>query len=569
MTEPRKLGGRYELGESIGSGGMAEVHLGRDTRLGRDVAIKVLRRELASDPTFIARFRREAQAAAQLNHPNIVSVYDTGDDKAGVPFIVMEYVEGQTLRDLLRSEGRIPPRRAMELTADICLALQYSHEAGIVHRDIKPGNVMLTKSGAVKVMDFGIARAMTSATVTQTAAVLGTAQYLSPEQARGEHVDARSDIYSTGCLLYELVSGRPPFSGDSPVAVAYQHVREEPPLPSQRNPELDSTMDSVVMKAMAKNPANRYQTADEMREDLLRAADGQPVLATPHADAEATSLLTPAANTMVLGQPLRPPPNRRGWAYGALAVACLLVFVLAALFVRSLVGDGGGPRVATPLLIGRTEAEARQLIEAAGLRPRKAGERFVHVGEQPAGRVIDQDPIQNISVKRDTEVSYTISLGVRRFALPSLIGQTEEQAKKVLSDNGLKGIRHERDANEAPGTVLDTDPKPGTEVQEGNTIHYVVASGKVTVPSVIGLDQTAATAELQKAGFKVVVTSRVDDTQPPNTVVDQSPGPDSKAERGSTVTIVVAQPSGQPTGDPTPTDEPTASETPTPSATPT
>ena len=231
MTETQLLGGRYELGETLGIGGMAEVFRGRDVRLGRDVAVKMLRPDLARDPSFQARFRREAQSAASLNHPAIVAVYDTGEDNGvTTPYIVMEYVEGRTLREVLQTEGRLLPQRALEIVADVCAALEYSHRAGIIHRDIKPANVMLTPSGAVKVMDFGIARAVTDAspTMTQTAAVIGTAQYLSPEQARGEHVDARSDLYSTGCLLYELLTGRPPFVGDSPVAVAYQHVREDP-----------------------------------------------------------------------------------------------------------------------------------------------------------------------------------------------------------------------------------------------------------------------------------------------------------------------------------------------------
>ncbi|MDQ1701482.1 MAG: eukaryotic-like serine/threonine-protein kinase, partial [Frankiaceae bacterium] len=253
MTQPRLVGGRYEIGELIGYGGMAEVHRGRDVRLGRDIAIKVLRADLARDPAFLHRFRREAQSAAGLNHPSIVAVYDTGEESApdgtSVPFIVMEFVEGRTLRDVLKAEGHLPVGRAMEIVADVCGALDFSHRHGIVHRDIKPANVMITDAGAVKVMDFGIARALAdnAATVTQTANVIGTAQYLSPEQARGESVDARSDVYSTGCLLYELVTGAPPFQGDSPVAVAYQHVRENPTTPSSRNAGVPPAVDSIIM----------------------------------------------------------------------------------------------------------------------------------------------------------------------------------------------------------------------------------------------------------------------------------------------------------------------------------
>src|SRR3954452_11110366 len=285
MEEPRRLGGRYELGQVLGRGGIAEVYLAHDTRLGRAVAVKTLRADLARDPSFQARFRREAQAAASLNHPAIVAVYDTGEEDmlGNQPYIVMEYVEGRTLRDVLKIEVRLMPRRAMEIVAGVCAALDFSHRNGIIHRDVKPGNVMITRSGAVKVMDFGIARAVAdnAATVTQTAAVIGTAQYLSPEQARGENVDARSDVYSTGVLLFELITGSPPFTGDSPVAVAYQHVRENAPPPSSLNPDVPPELDAIVLKAMAKNPANRYQSAAEMRADLIRAINGRPVSAEP------------------------------------------------------------------------------------------------------------------------------------------------------------------------------------------------------------------------------------------------------------------------------------------------
>src|SRR3954452_7439172 len=286
-SQARLVGGRYEEGEPLGRGGMADVRRGMDNRLGRAVAIKRLRVDLASDATFQARFRREAQSAASLNHPTIVSVYDTGEEPdpngsgVTIPYIVMELVTGKTLRDLIREGRKIMPERALEITSGVLEALDYSHRAGIVHRDIKPGNVMLTPQGQVKVMDFGIARAVadTSSTMTQTAAVIGTAQYLSPEQARGETVDARSDLYSTGCLLYELLVGRPPFIGDSPVSVAYQHVREAPQPPSQLDPEITPEIDAVVMKALGKDPAERYQTAKEMKDDISRLLAGQQTTA--------------------------------------------------------------------------------------------------------------------------------------------------------------------------------------------------------------------------------------------------------------------------------------------------
>jgi len=281
MTTPQHLSDRYELGEVLGFGGMSEVHLARDVRLHRDVAVKVLRADLARDPSFYLRFRREAQNAAALNHPSIVAVYDTGEAETAagpLPYIVMEYVDGVTLRDIVHTEGPLPPRRAIEIIADACQALNFSHKNGIIHRDVKPANIMISTTNAVKVMDFGIARAIADSgnSVTQTAAVIGTAQYLSPEQARGDPVDQRSDVYSLGCVLYEILTGEPPFTGDSPVSVAYQHVREDPVPPSKRHEGISADLDAVVLKALAKNPENRYQTAAEMRADLVRVHNGEP-----------------------------------------------------------------------------------------------------------------------------------------------------------------------------------------------------------------------------------------------------------------------------------------------------
>ena len=381
MTAARLVGGRYEIGELLGYGGMAEVHKGRDVRLGRDVAVKVLRADLARDPSFQNRFRREAQAAAGLNHPSIVAVYDTGEDdgpEGHTPYIVMEYVEGHTLREVLKTQEQLPPQQAMEITAEVCAALDFSHRSGIVHRDIKPGNVMITNAGAIKVMDFGIARALAdnAATVTATAAVIGTAQYLSPEQARGESVDARSDVYSTGCLLYELLTGHPPFTGDSPVAIAYQHVRENPQVPSSVNRAVPPALDSIVMKALAKNPLNRYQTAAEMRADLQRALSGQAV--------EAESVMTDAQRTQFIaaaaGRQPRPgvlTPNydedddtahhRGALIWTAVVLALLLVIGSSALY---LLKKDNGPN--TPALY--------QVPALVGV---VAGRRDRHVARQP------------------------------------------------------------------------------------------------------------------------------------------------------------------------------------------
>ena len=406
MTQPRLLGGRYELDGVVGRGGMAEVYRARDIRLDRIVAVKTLREDLARDATFQARFRREAQSAASLNHPSIVAVYDTGEDKAGpahVPYIVMEYVDGRTLRELLRDDRRLLPERALEITDGVLRALDYSHRNGIVHRDIKPGNVMLTRSAEVKVMDFGIARAVSDAqaTMTQTAQVIGTAQYLSPEQARGERVDARSDLYSTGCLLYELLTGRPPFTGDSPVAIAYQHVRENPIPPSRVDPEIPAWADSIVLKAMAKDPAERYQSAAEMRTDIQRALSGVPVAAPP----QATEMYAPGTRqmgpgTMMAGaaatgaiSPYGPDGDGYGedggngrrkalwWILGI--VAALLLIVIGYL----LLSGGGGKTTAVPSVVGQTQQAGGHRGQERGPDP-EGRQDGLGVGQEEHGHLV-------------------------------------------------------------------------------------------------------------------------------------------------------------------------------------
>ncbi|HVF21193.1 MAG TPA: Stk1 family PASTA domain-containing Ser/Thr kinase [Mycobacteriales bacterium] len=573
MAKATLLGGRYELGETLGVGGMAEVRSGRDARLGRDVAVKILRTELAADPTFLARFRREAQAAASLNHPHIVAVYDTGEDD-GVPYIVMEYVQGKTLRDVLRSEGRMLPQRALEIVADVCAALEYSHIAGIVHRDIKPANVMLTSDGTVKVMDFGIARATTSQTMTQTAAVLGTAQYLSPEQARGEHVDARSDVYSTGCLLYELLTHTPPFSGDSPVAVAYQHVREDPELPSQRAPGLSPNLDAIVLKAMAKNPGNRYQTAAEFRDDLLRAFAGRPVAATPILrQQDATSLLMPEPGTAMLPAAGEGRRIGRGAGYAGLLIAVLLVFSAAALLARSLTSNGDSDVVRMPDLLKLTEGAARDAVEEAGLEVGEVVKQPVDPSQkqtQPAGTVIDQDPIGRVSVRAGSKVKLIVSTGVRRVRVPSVVGTLLGDARGQLADLQLQISRVDLvDGAKRENEVLVINPPPGTEVEAGSKVIVAVSSGKVAVPDVVGLDEATATGQLRQAGFTVKVQREVRGDQPAGTVVRMAPGGKAKAPYGSEVVIVVAQePQASPTPQESPSSEPFPSDPPSPEPSP-
>jgi serine/threonine protein kinase len=357
-TSPQVLLDRYEVGRLLGAGGMAEVFEGRDRLLARRVAIKVLQAQFVRDPSFLIRFKREAQAAASLSHPNIVGVYDTGSED-GTHFIVMEYVDGRTLKDVIRAEGPLYPERAAEITADVCAALGAAHARGLIHRDIKPGNVMLTPEGKVKVMDFGIARATTSETITQTAAVVGTAQYISPEQAQGQTVDYRSDLYSVGCCLYEMLTGTVPFTGATPVAIAYRHVREDPTPPRMLNPDVPAPLEAICLKAMAKLPDNRYQTAAELHDDLERFRNGQPVHATPLMDAAATTQAIPRGDagpdpTPMLGgrtpaggatRYAEPYEEERRTSVGWIVVSLLalvLVGLVAFFITRQVTGTGSG-----------------------------------------------------------------------------------------------------------------------------------------------------------------------------------------------------------------------------------
>ena len=567
---PRLLGGRYQLGAVLGYGGMAEVYAGRDVRLGREVAVKVLRADLARDPVFHGRFQREAQSAASLNHPAIVAVYDTGEDGAGpsaVPYIVMEYVRGRTLREVLHTEGPLLPRRALELVADVCTALDYSHRAGIVHRDIKPGNVMLDENGAVKVMDFGIARAMATAssTMTQTAAVIGTAQYLSPEQARGVAVDARSDLYSTGCLLYELLTGVPPFTGDSPVAVAYQHVREEAPLPSSHDPALSPDIDAVVMRAMAKNPDNRYQTAGEMRADLLRAAAGQRVLATPLLQDARTQIVPPVdpgTATIRRAEPPTEPARSRGLVWVLLIAALFAVAVGAFFAARQLGDDSAAPlQVNVPTITGLDEDAARNALEEVGLEVGDVEQAYSDV--EPEGQVLTQDPESGVLVAEGAPVDYVVSLGQATTEVPDVVGDTEQAAREALQAAGLAvGGEVPQDGPAPAGQVVRTDPAPGTPLERRTAVTLFVATGNVEVEDVRGQDVEAASDALIALGLEVETEDVESAEFAAGTVVTQEPS-GGVVRAGSTVTLGVA--STPPTPSPTPSPSPSATAPPSPS----
>jgi beta-lactam-binding protein with PASTA domain/predicted Ser/Thr protein kinase len=561
MTQPRLIGGRYELGELLGYGGMAEVHRGRDVRLGRDVAIKVLRADLARDPSFINRFRREAQAAAGLNHPSIVSVYDTGEDPGPdgttQPFIVMEYVEGRTLRDILKTQGRLPVRRAMEIAADVCGALDFSHRNGIVHRDIKPANVMITPAGAVKVMDFGIARALAdnSATVTQTANVIGTAQYLSPEQARGEAVDARSDVYSTGCLLYELVTGAPPFQGDSPVAVAYQHVRENAAPPSSRNPEVPPALDSIIMKALAKNQLNRYQSAGEMRTDLQRALANQPVAAEAvMSDADRTqfigrSAMPPVAVRHVEEPPPPPDDNRRtGLVWLAVVVALLLVIGAAVAAIFLIGRSDKVAKVTVPQqVIGQLPAAAQETLRGAKLNP-VAGDDTngpcfggVTVGK---GQVCTLDPAPGTQVNQKSTVVYHL-FTPKQVQVPDLRGKQFTDAAAILHNLNLNAKQKIVNNTAAVGTVTDQSVAPFTNVAPGSTITLSVANAKAVLPSVVGKKAADAKVLLNSAGWTNIDDSQTVPATTPaqvGTVQGESPTPGIAYPQDTQIRLVIYGP---------------------------
>jgi beta-lactam-binding protein with PASTA domain len=558
MTTPEVLGERYEIGGVLGRGGMAEVHRGRDLRLGREVAVKVLRNDLARDPSFQVRFRREAQAAASLNHPAIVAVYDTGEDRTpmgATPYIVMEYVEGETLRDVLRREGHLSPERAMSLSADICGALDFSHRNGIVHRDVKPGNVMITPQGAVKVMDFGIARAVSdsAATMTSTAAVIGTAQYLSPEQARGEGVDARSDVYSLGCLLYELVTGAPPFTGDSPVAVAYQHVREDPRLPSSINPQVPAELDAILLKAMSKNPANRYQSAADMRNDLLRALAGQRVEATPvMGDAEKTTILaaTPGGYGYDddAGWDDDEAARRRKRRLIAIWAVVGLLVVGGAIGLAVALSGGKAPaptppaQVAVPILTGKTQAEAEQALAALGL---EVGTVTPQTTTNPTdvGKVLSTAPTSGAQVAKGSKVNLTVGQAPDTVAVPPVVGLDVDRAKTTLKNAGFTFNTVTVDSTKPAGTVTAVDPAEGTPIAPGSAVTLSVSDGDVAIPDVHGKNQADAEKALRDAGFTDVSTQSVEnDTVPQGQAVGTEPAAGTQAKADTPITLLIAVP---------------------------
>jgi serine/threonine protein kinase len=543
-AEPRVLSGRYRIDEAIGRGGMASVYRGYDLTLGRDVAIKILDRELADDNAFRTRFRLEAQAASRMAHPTIVRVYDAGEDSITaadgtvrpVPFIVMELVKGRLLKEVI-AEGPVPVTDAVRYVDGILEALEYSHRAGVVHRDIKPGNVMVTEAGQVKVMDFGIARAVSdsSSTVAETTQILGTAAYFSPEQAKGEPVDARADLYSAGVVLYELLTGRQPFRGESPVAVAYQHVSEAPVPPSEVNETVPRGLDTVALRALAKDPFQRYQDAAGFREALDATIDGrQPSKRqvgaltselygpNPRQAAETARSLRQLSTDTTMKRTQAGPPVAWIWA----GVALLAVLLISLLFWVLTIQPQELPNArSVPDVTGLTYDEANAMLAEHDLLAIRIDEENAEVAE---GDVIRTDPAAGTSVAEQQEVRVYVSAGQEMSTVPTLVGLAQDAATAAIESAGLQlgTITQRNDPDLAAGTVMETDQTEGASVPAGSTVNLVVASGRVTITDVRGYTVEAATRELE--AVELTVLTQEDANCPassPPTVSSQSLAP--------------------------------------------
>jgi serine/threonine-protein kinase len=554
--------GRYRIERKLGAGGMADVYLAEDQELGRRVAIKILNDRHAADDSFIERFRREAKNAAGLSHPNIVSIYDRGEAE-GTYYIAMEYLDGRSLKELIVSRGPAPVKIAIDYARQILAAVGFAHRHGIVHRDIKPHNVLVGPEGRLKVTDFGIARSGASQ-MTEVGSIIGTAQYLSPEQARGAPVDQTSDLYSVGVVLYEMLTGQVPFTGDTPLEIAMKHLSEVPVPPSELRPEVPHDLDSVVLRALAKDPHERYQSADEMDADLARVAEGLPV--DPETETAATAVLAgsgvlAAAPTSVISRPTITPPVPAGppgrtppagyygyegpprrrrpvWPW-VLSILLLIAAGAAAWFAYTKIQDqlNANKPVAVPLVSGLSQDLAAKKLQDNGLVPRKHFQPSASVSK---GVVISQSPDAGTHVQKNTTVDISVSNGPPTVAVPSVIGKTRDDAISTLVSAGLNPKAYAVASSKPVDTVTAQDPLAGKVVEKGSNVRINYSSGpaQVDVPSVIGLTFDQASATLQQQGFGVKRVD-VDSNDPKGNVVNQSPS--GRAQKGSTITLSVSK----------------------------
>jgi eukaryotic-like serine/threonine-protein kinase len=570
--------GRYRVLRKLGSGGMANVYLAEDEELGRRVAVKILNERYANDDLFIERFRREAKSAAGLSHPNIVSIYDRGQAE-GTYYIAMEVIEGRSLKELIMTRGALPIGTAIGYAKQLLEALRFAHRHGIIHRDIKPHNVLVSadqhakaNEPRLKVTDFGIARHGASQ-MTETGSIMGTAQYLSPEQARGAPVTAASDLYSAGVVLYEMLTGKVPFTGDSAIEIAMKHVNDLPAPPSALRPEIPTELDQIVLRSLAKDPGERYQNAEEFIEDLERVEAGLPIsratstaatallagAAGGLAAGEATELLSEGPTRVVAPPPPRPTPPRRPpdyppaspydepprkrkrWVPWVLVALLIAAAVLAGWWAYNQIQDQleESAPVGVPLVEGLREQQAIERIEAVGLE--------AEVEEQPSteverGIVIEQSPREGTQVSKGSTVTITVSTGPRQVEVPSLVGGTYEEAVDALTELGLEPQRVEVFSQKPVGQVTGQDPQAGEIVDEGSQVEVRVSKGvrQIEVPDVLGQSESSATGELQAAGFEVSVTEAPSDTVSEGLVSAQSPSAGTEAAKGSTVTITIS-----------------------------